>query len=239
MVVCLYCSRDLDLQAEKQRKREEEAEAKIAARKAGPARTAPMRADSTRADSLERPTGPPRLALAGAKPTWRERQAQKEAELASGGGAPQAASLTLPTDTAGAEAELPKRTGYIPPAKRGDGAVPRGRSDLQPSPTNRDQSSGTDSATRWRPSAPRDGAGRDRSPADGAPPRFLAPGRRGPDGPGGRDQSPAETKYVPRFRQQDVGAARSEALPIRTESPANGTAPSSTGKYVPRHRRQE
>ncbi|KAF4632113.1 hypothetical protein G7Y89_g6008 [Cudoniella acicularis] len=31
-----------------------------------------------RTDSNERPSGPPRLALAGGKPSWRERQAAKE-----------------------------------------------------------------------------------------------------------------------------------------------------------------
>ena len=237
LIPYLLQSRELDAQAERQRKREEEAQAKIDAKKAGlgsriPDRTAPIRADSS-----ERPAGgPPRLALAGSKPTWREREAQKQAELAAGGGAP-AQSPAPPTDIATAEAGLPKKTGYVPPARRGDGAAPRGRTDPQPPSSNRDQSSGTDSTAKWRPSTARSDAARDGSPADGPAPRFVAPGRRGLEGPSGRDQSPAETKYVPRFKQEGA-ATRSETPPARTESPANGTSTSSAPKYVPRHLRQ-
>ncbi|MCJ1438553.1 eukaryotic translation initiation factor 3 subunit A [Xylographa pallens] len=232
--------RELDQQASLQRKREEEAEAKIAARKAGvPAtriqdRTAPIRTDST-----ERPSGgPPRLALAGNKPTWREREAQRQADVSAGGTAPPSTFPAPPSDIATSEAELPKRTGYVPPAKRGDGAISRGRTDTQPPSSSRDQSlGGADASAKWRPT-PRGDSGRDGSPADGPAPRFLAPGRRGPDGASARDPSPAEAKYVPRF-QREGGTARSETPPARTDSPANGQTAPAIGKYIPRHLRDK
>ena len=244
------CSaRAMDEKAELQRKREEEAEAKIAARKAQPTRvpdrTVPDRSAPIRADTPGTSSGgPPRLALAGNKPTWRERQAQKDAEQAAGGAIPQTATPVPPTDIATSEVELPKRTGYVPPARRGDGPVPRGREDNRPALSNREESSGTAEPTaRWRPSASRGASGRDDSPADATPSRFLAPGRRGPDTEGVRDASPAApTKYVSRFKQAD-GTARSETPPARTESPAaNGQPPttsSSTPKYVPRFLRDK
>ena len=237
--VNVYCNsytkcvfRELDEKAAIQRAREEEAIAKLAAKKAGvriPERPAP-----TSTESSDRPTsGPPRLALAGNKPTWRERQAQKEAEAASGTApAPPAAP---PSDIATAEAQLPKKTGYVPPARRAPDAAPRGRTDAQPSSLPHDESSGGDAPAKWRPSGARNGAGRDDSPAESPAPKFLAPGRRA-DG-AGRDQSPADgaapAKYVPRF-QRDGKAG--DAPPVRTESPAAEAKPA-PGKYVPVHLR--
>ena len=191
-----------------------------------------------RAESSERPSGPPRLALPGSKPTWRERQAQKEAEAAAGG-APQATPATPATDIATTEVELPKKTGYVPPALR-DGTAPRGRSDASPATNARDGSSGGDAPPKWRPSAPRDGSARDGSPANAPAPRFLAPGRRGADGPGARDQSPADgpAKYMPRIRREGA-PARSDAPPARTESPANRGLTPGPGKFVPPHLRNK
>lgn len=191
-----------------------------------------------RADSSERPSGPPRLALAGSKPTWRERQAQKEAEAAAGG-APQAPPAAPAPDISTAEVKLPKKTGYVPPALR-DGTAPRGRPDAPPATNARDESSGGDTAPKWRPSAARDDSTRDDSPADGPAPRFLAPGRRGADGPGARDQSPADdpAKYVPRIRREGA-PARSDALPERTESPASKASTPGPGKFVPLHLRNK
>ena len=229
--------RELDQQASLQRKREEEAEAKIAARKAGvpvtriPDRTAPIRTDSTERSS----GGPPRLALAGNKPTWREREAQRQADIAAGGAAPSSSSPAPHSDIATSEAELPKRTGYVPPGKRGDSAISRGRTETQPPRSSRDQSSGgADISAKWRPT-PRGDSGRDGSPADGPAPRLLTPGRRGPDV---RDQSPVEAKHVPRF-QREGGAARSETPPVRIDSPANGQTAPAIGKYIPRHLRDK
>ncbi|MCJ1228821.1 eukaryotic translation initiation factor 3 subunit A [Toensbergia leucococca] len=213
--------RGLDEKAAIQRKREDEAEAKRAKKTAGtrmPERSAPIRADSS-----ERPSGPPRLALAGSKPNWRERQAQKEAEGAAGGA--QASSTAPPTDIATAEGQLPKKTSYQPPALRGDTA-PRGRSDGHPASTPRDQSSGGDAPARWRTGGPQTGSGRDESSADGPAPRFLAPGRIKPDGPGPRSQSPADPSGL------------SSLVPARIESPAASPAPT-PGKYVPMHLRNK
>lgn len=128
--------RELDEKAAIQRKREEEAEAKLAAKKAGArmperAAAAPM---SSRTDSNEPPAGPPRLSLAGNKPTWREREAQRLAA-----GSPQTAPSAPPSDIATSEAQLPRKTGYVPPARRGETAVPRGRT-VADSSTTRDDS---------------------------------------------------------------------------------------------------
>ena len=198
-----------------QRRREEEAEARrAAAKKAGPARIpergvqAPAPA-SVRADSSETPSGPPRLNLAGSKPTWRERQAQKAAE---GAPQPQAAPAAPPTDIATSEVQLPKKTGYVPPALRGDSAA-RGRADAQPPSAARDESSGGEAPAKWRPSARRDDAGRDGSPADRPSSRF-AELRRG----SGRDQSPADG--------------------VKPDGPTEGAKPA-PGKYVPVHMRNK
>ncbi len=191
--------------------------AKLEAKKAGariPERGLPARTDAVRTDSSERPTGPPRLALAGNKPTWRERQAQKEAEAAAGGAPPAAP----PSDIATAEAQLPKKTGYVPPARRGD-AVPRGRTDGDPSST-RDESSGGDAPAKWRPSTRNNNdVGRDGSPADRPTSRF-ADLRRKPDGPDGAAPSP-----------------RDGSIPAGTDSPAEGRP--APGKYVPVHLRNK
>lgn len=64
-------------------------------------------------------SGPPKIQLPGGKPSWREREAMKAA-----GQTPPAAS-TPPAPAAAspaAEAEAPKRGGYVPPALRQGGA---------------------------------------------------------------------------------------------------------------------
>ena len=230
MLTTLY--RELDKVAQKQREREEEAERKLAAKKAGltsriPDRTAPIRAAEppARTESTERPSpsGPPRLALAGNKPTWRERQAAKEAEGAASGSPPAAPS----TDIATEEAVLSKKTGgYVPPARRSD-AVPRGRTDAAASPTPRDESGSAEPTAKWRPGAPRGGMGRDDSPADGLKPRNLA-GLRAPSGRGDRDASPA-----------DGGRPVSSSGTARTESPSEPRPAPRAGGYVPPHLRNK
>lgn len=108
--------------ARKQMEREEEAERKRLERKQGGAAAAKPFERTTfehRAEPASEPStssGPPRLALAGSKPTWREREAAKAAQ----GGtppveAPAPAVDSVPTD----EAAQPARSGYIPPALRG------------------------------------------------------------------------------------------------------------------------
>ena len=222
-------TRELDEKAAIQRKREEEAEAKLAAKKAGtrlPERsTAPIRNDSS-----DRQPGPPRLALAGNKPTWRERKAQKEAEAAGAQVPPSAPS----SDVATAEVLPPKKTtGYVPPARRGD-AAPRGRPDGETSSAPRDESlGGPDAPTRWRT---REHSGRDGSPsADSLPPRFSDSLRRRPEGSSLRDQSPADG---PSFSKLGAGLQRDSSIPARSDSPATN-AVSTPGKYIPVHLRNK
>ncbi|EEH19097.2 eukaryotic translation initiation factor 3 subunit A [Paracoccidioides brasiliensis Pb03] len=105
--------RILDEKAAIQKKREEEAEAKLKARKAG---AVPVRMERT--DSTERTA--PRLNLAGRTgPSWRERQAAKEAEAAAAG----AGTATPPAEATASstreELSLPRTTGgYVYPQRR-------------------------------------------------------------------------------------------------------------------------
>lgn len=186
-----------------------------------PERPTPIRpADPARTESSERPSGPPKLALAGSKPTWRDREAARKQAEATGDAPQPTAPLT---DNATEEAQLPKKaSGYVPPARRPGDAAPRGRCDATPSPGPRDESSGAQPPARWRPSGPRDGLGRDGSPADRPAPRFLDGLRGAP----GRDSSPAEGGRP----ASSLGAAR-------TESPANEKP--AAGKYVPVHLRNK
>lgn len=217
-------SRELDEKAAIQRQKEEAAEAKIKAMRSGarlPERPTSVRsAEPARTESSERPSGPPKLALAGSKPTWRDREAaRKQAEAAEGAPPPGAP----PTDIATEEVQLPKKTGgYVPPARRPGDAAPRGRSDAAPSPAFREEISSAQPSAKWRASGPRDGLGRDGSPADRPTPRFLDGLRGAP----GRDSSPA-----------DGGRPVSSSGTARTESPANEKPASQ--KYVPVHLRNK
>ena len=193
-----------------------------------PDRTAaPVRAaEPTRSDSSDRVGGPPRLALAGNKPTWRERQAQKEAEAATGGRDDAAATndretepppAVPPTDVGTAEAALPKRTGYVPPARRG--AESGGGTAAPPQRGRGGVDDGTAKPDRWVSRSQRDG-GRDGSPAvggDGLGPRNLSGLKR--EGTGGlRDQS------------TDSRATGTGEEEVRKPTP---------GKYVPVHMRNK
>ena len=214
--------RDLDAKAAIQIQKDEAAAAKIKAMRSSarlPERPTPIRsADSLRTESSEVPSGPPKLALSGSKPTWRDREAaRKQAEAA--GAATQTA--VPPTDIATEEMQLPKKTsGYVPPARRLGDTAPRGRSDAAPSPAPREEISGAQPPAKWRPSGPRDGSGRDGSPANRPTPRFLDGLRGAP----GRDSSPAEG-----------GRPVSSSGTARTESPANEKP--APAKYVPVHLR--
>lgn len=212
MSLLINLIRELDEKAAIQRKREEEAAANLAAKKAGarmPER--PAAPTIARTDSTERPAGgPPRLALAGNKPTWREREAQR-----LGSGSPAGPPAAPPSDIATPEAQLPKKTGYVPPAMRGETNPARGRTSGENTAAPRDDS--TDTTAKWRPGAQQNGngIGRDGSPADGPAPRNMSALRK--EGTSGlRDQSPADG-------------------PTRGESPA--PAKPAPGKYVPVHMR--
>ncbi|KAL9614674.1 MAG: hypothetical protein Q9167_000879 [Letrouitia subvulpina] len=203
----------LDKQAAIQRQREEEAAAKLAAKKQGggrlPERTAPERTEPS-----DRPTGPPRLALSGNKPSWREREAQKQAESTTSGTPTQTAPVAPPPNAGTVEAQPSKKGGYVPPALRGDGTS-RGRAEAQLPPGNRDQDSGGDAATKWRPGG-RDDLGRDGS-ASNQPSSRFAELRRGP----ARDESPVDGANL-----------------ASSDAPANGVK-SAPGKYVPVHLRNK
>lgn len=219
-------SRERDEKAALQRKREEEALAKRVAKKAGiPDRTAPPRSDS-----LERPSGPPRLALTGNKPTWRERAAQKAAEEAAGGS--QVSRPAPPPETAVAESQpLKKSSGYLPPAKRNE-APSRGRAEADQSTMPRDESSGGDVTAKWRP---REIPGRDGSPADKAMPRFTDSIRRRPEF-SSKEQSPADGPGLSRLGTSPA-LQKDSSAPAQSDSPATGKP--APGKYIPVHLRNK
>ncbi len=171
--------------ARKQLEREEEAERRRLERKQAERGGPPSRFGTGERPSMEglrRPAPPadvpsdegvrtaPRLALAGAsgKPTWRERQAMKEAQ---GGADPSAAAATpspppppavpqADERVATEEAALPKRTGYVPPALRGKQSAADA---LPPAPVRSDSREGA--GDRWQRRAPPADGERSESPA--------------------------------------------------------------------------
>ncbi|KAF1353524.1 hypothetical protein BDV97DRAFT_310128 [Delphinella strobiligena] len=183
-------------QAQKQREREEEAERRRAERKAGPAaapRTferAPERAAAA-SPTTEPARGPPRLNLAGGKPTWREREAARLAgtPLPESNGAPAAAPAAAPAVASSpveervSTPEAPKRSGYVPPHLRGAGGATADAPARSPSTSTGAAPSTAPPAAagRWQGSRPRGGDDeRSESPAGGA---YRPPGGRGGDAP--------------------------------------------------------
>ena len=223
----------LDERAALQRQREAEAEAKLQAKKAAmssgtriPDRSAPIRQPAPdRTDPSERPTptGPPRLNLAGNKPSWREREEAKKVQQPSAIIPPAAPNSDMATE----EAQLPKKTqGYVPPARRSAADVaPLSRGRPENTSTNRKRSgSRGGSNVKWRPGIRQDDVAHEHLPADGASPRPLG-GLRGL--PSGRDAS--------------VDSARplsSDGIP-RTQSPAESIPKPAPGKFVPPHLRNK
>ncbi|EAW23250.1 putative eukaryotic translation initiation factor 3 subunit EifCa [Aspergillus fischeri NRRL 181] len=183
----------LDEIALRQKQREEEAEARRAARKSG------LAEPPTRAAEPERPAErtAPRLNLAsrtGGAPSWRERQAAKEATGAAPAPAPvpapAAAPAAAPAPAAEApkeEVQLPRRTGgYVPPHLRsGASASPAAPPSNGPAPEKyvprhmRESSSSQPPSRTQTPPAPAAAASSDK-----------------PEG------SPAPQKWVPRWKQQ-------------------------------------
>ncbi|KAL1954974.1 hypothetical protein VTO42DRAFT_381 [Malbranchea cinnamomea] len=151
----------LDAQAALQRQREEEAEARRAARK----NEAMARTIRPEPPTTEPPTTAPRLNLtgrAGSGPSWRERLAAKEAaakEAAASGSSPEPA--TAPSEPA---APVSERKSYVPPHLRaretsanGDRFGPRRESPGSTPPTSRSPAprasqSGSDAAEELKPS---------------------------------------------------------------------------------------
>jgi len=188
-------SRKLDEKARLQREREAAAEAKIAANKSS-------RFGSDRPIARDQPAepssaaGPPRIALQGAKPTWREREAMKTA-----GQTPASTTADTPAPAPAAEAEAPKRSGYVPPAMRAGGGAGGGWREKEAA-----RSSGperTESpATGSRYEAPRRGFGGDdrkASPAQGG--GYVAPSARGDAPPAAAPSSGSGGKWVPKWKQ--------------------------------------
>jgi len=170
--------------ARRQMEREEEAERRRLERKQGggaaaappPARSFERRPEP--ASDAPAAGAPPRLQLAGNKPSWREREAAK------------AAGQTLPSDDAAepsapppAREEPPRRSGYVPPAMRGKAPG----ADSVPPPA-------AEKTERWQPrprQQPADGESTDAPPArtggaykppgardGGAGGAYRPPGRR-------------------------------------------------------------
>lgn len=192
--------------ARKQMEREEEAERRRLERKQGGASAAKSFERSERptferraepASEQSASSGPPRLALAGSKPTWREREAAKAAQ----GGAPAAETPAPAAETAPpAEAAPAARSGYIPPALRGkapatDSAPPAEAKSERWQPRSRgaegersDTPERKPATERW---APRRQAEGERSETPPAPTggAYKPPGQRAP-GAGGAYRPP-------------------------------------------------
>ncbi|KAH3123673.1 eukaryotic translation initiation factor 3 subunit A [Aspergillus fumigatus] len=167
----------LDEIAQRQKQREEEAEARRAARKSG------LAEPPTRAAELERPVErtAPRLNLVsrtGSGPSWRERQAAKEAA----GAAPAPAAAEAPKE----EVQLPRRTGgYVPPHLRsGANASPATPPSNGPAPEKSFPRHMRESSSSQPPS-------RTQTPPAAAPASSDKP-----------EASPAPQKWVPRWKQQ-------------------------------------
>ncbi|KAL1613092.1 eukaryotic translation initiation factor 3 subunit A [Paraconiothyrium brasiliense] len=204
---------ELAEKARLQRQREEEAEARRAAKKSGAApfsRDAPARDAPAREEPSSSAGGPPRLALAGNKPTWREREAMKAAGQLPPTEAPAPAPAAPAPAPAPAAEEAPRRSGYVPPHLR-----------------NRDGGDAP-AAGGWRE---REGsgrgpqAGRNESPA--APSgRYEAPERRGgfrPREDSDRTGSPASGGgYVPPGRRGTPGDAPESSRPPPAQAPSDG-----------------
>ncbi|KAF2625985.1 hypothetical protein BU25DRAFT_371211 [Macroventuria anomochaeta] len=195
----------LDEKARLQREKEEAAEAKIAAKRQGGFRSeVPDRTFSRGAPAAAEPEsrGPPRLNLAGGKPSWRDRMAAKDAgEDAPAAPAAQPAPVAAPTATPPAsEAPPSQRSGYVPPHLRGaSGAAPGGgwreREAAARDAPVRAESDSPAAGGRYEP--PRRGFGEDRkaSPATGG--RWEPPSRRGAPADGARSEREPESRPPP------------------------------------------
>ncbi|KAI9776924.1 MAG: eukaryotic translation initiation factor 3 subunit A [Geoglossum umbratile] len=198
--------------AAKQRQREQEAEERRAKEKATKAETRAF----DRPRDIERPaaTRPPVIPLPAGKPSWRDREAAKEAASQS--------REAPPPDTDG-------RSKWVPSARRG-------RTAAQDTPPSDPRSDTPDSRERIPPardgpsrtSAPRGNLMRDQSPGDVAPlPRsdnaFKPPALRD-QAP--RDASPSDLTPPPR----SDGPYRTSTL--RSQAPRDGSpSDAAPGKY--------
>ncbi|KAK4507542.1 hypothetical protein PRZ48_001277 [Zasmidium cellare] len=179
--------------ARKQMEREEEAERRRLERKQGGAAPGAGAAAPTRPDPFGRRAdapaeqapsagGPPRLQLAGNKPSWREREAAK----AAGGGdsAPAAPAAAPPAEErAPTEEAAPlKKGGYLPPALRGK--APGADSAPPPPPAAGEKSD------RWVPRQRREGEDRRDAPSPAGGSAYRPPGARSGGASGGAYRPP-------------------------------------------------
>jgi translation initiation factor 3 subunit A len=232
----LCCSHTLTVssalaeKAKLQQQREDEAMAK---RKAGASRGMPDRTLS-REPAADAPSssGPPKLNLAGNKPSWREREAMK----AAGQTAPAASTSPAPAPAAASpapETEAPKKTGgYVPPNLRQGGAPGGGWRERE--------ASGSGSGVRAPPSR---GPERTESPAAGGAPGRYEASRGGASrwGEGSeRRGSPATgSGYVAPGRRGGDAPAREGDGERESRPAAQAPAPAAGGKWVPRFKRGE
>ena len=183
-----------DASARKQMEREQEAEQRRLERKAA-AGTAPSRPFERAAGEREKPSferrapeepsasagGPPKLNLAGNKPSLREREAAKAAGLSSG-----APAETRPSRSPAAEpkeeevAPARKPGGYVPPGLRGKGAG-------ETMPARSDSRDGGD---RWQRRAPPAEGERSESPAASGGNAYKPPASRAGGASGGAYKPP-------------------------------------------------
>jgi translation initiation factor 3 subunit A len=150
--------------ARRQMEREEEAEQRRLERKqgGGAAAVPPTRTFERAAAPAAEPAAaaPPRLALAGNKPTWREREAAKRAAEASGAAPVSETAAPAPSASPAPAEDAPKRSGYLPPALRGKAPA----ADAVPPPP---EPKSERPADRWAPrSRVAEGGERSDSPAD-------------------------------------------------------------------------
>ncbi|KAF2154860.1 hypothetical protein K461DRAFT_276024 [Myriangium duriaei CBS 260.36] len=192
---------EAEASAARQREREEEAERRRAERKG---QAAPPSRSFDRPSETPSAGGPPRLALAGNKPSWREREAAKAAAGGAGeapapSNSTQAAAPSRSAEPAAPEPAPLRRSGYVPPHLReGASRGGPGAGDAPPAPQPREGSrSASSGGDRWqggRPQRGTPGEERGQSPA-GTPPtggayrppgnRSMAEGRQGSSGGAG------------------------------------------------------
>jgi translation initiation factor 3 subunit A len=218
----LTICREMEEKSRMQREREEAAEAKIAAQKAGGFGAVRPSAREQPAESAS--AAPPRIALPAGKLTWREREAMKAAGQTPPAAAPaasQAPAAPAPAP-ASSESEGPRR--FVPPAMRQGGAAPGGGW--------REREAAERGSARTESPAT---GGRTESPATGG--RWEPPSARGGRSFGGdRKDSPASGgAWVPPARrgQQDGAPPREGERERERESAPPPASGPSDGKYRP------
>ncbi|KAI9664106.1 MAG: eukaryotic translation initiation factor 3 subunit A [Bathelium mastoideum] len=221
----------LDEVAAKQRQREAEAEERRKKAKDAPPTRPIVDRPALGGPEFDPPTaaplaagagagGPPRLALAGSKPSWRDRQAAKDrgdaapppaaADADASSTPPPAPASDVPTQ----EADLPKRTGYVPPHLRGgDRSAGSGSNGASPAPER---------GGRWQrsespnPSAAGPGGSRYQAPGARGGGAYRPPGQQRRGGEDGeRDESPAPAPASAETRAPTQGKYRPGAFAQR------------------------